>query len=124
MKFAAKSKERRGEVRYSMSGELPARLSIQGQQQNLEYVLVDVSPKGLGLLLSPSPAAGSLLELVFDDGSESIVFYLRYTRPLMDSPIPGLESTFRCGCELHENLQGKINLVEYFARFPSVMIGE
>lgn len=124
MKFEIKDDERRTEIRYSLSGELPARLFIQGQRQALEYVLLDVSRKGIGLLVSPSPSSGSLLELVFDKEGLSITLCVRHMQPLLDETVVGLESTQRCGCELHEGQQGKIDLIEYFRLFSTVLIGE
>lgn len=117
--------ERRQEIRYSLFGEIPARMIHPGHQQELTYLTIDISQRGLGLLMTPSPAPGDIIRLDFIDASyPSLLLICRHVHLIADDPLQGFESMRRCGLELAEDQQANVDLIEFFARFDSVMIGD
>jgi|GEM_PF-2359387 len=126
MKTAMSSKkDRRNEIRYSIFGEFPARMILESTGEDLLFLAVDISDKGLGLLVTPSPKIGQNIRIEFTESDlPSLSFTCRHVHEVLDGPMSGLESMRRCGFELVENQQIEFNLVELFARFDSVMIGD
>jgi c-di-GMP-binding flagellar brake protein YcgR len=125
MKTALSSHERRQEIRYSLFGELPARMINLTTEQELTFLTIDISSRGLGLLVSPSPAEGQSIRLEFTDQTrESLELIVRHVHNVMDDPVDGFESMRRCGLELNDDRVSGLNLIEFFGSFDSVMIGD
>ncbi len=126
MKTAMSShKDRRNEIRYSMFGEFPGKLLHQASQDELSFLPIDISHKGLGLLVIPCPSEGSQVRVEFADSQiPSLIFVCRHVHEVLDEPLLGFENMRRCGLELAEDQQASLDLIEFFARFDSVMIGD
>ncbi len=117
--------DRRDEIRYSIFGEFPAHMILESTGEDLTFLAVDISDKGLGLLVTPSPKIGQNIRIEFKEGDlPCLSFTCRHVHEVLDGPMSGLESMRRCGFELAENQQVEFNLIELFARFDSVMIGD
>ena len=125
MKAALSGHERRQEIRYSLVGEIPARMINVATQQELTFLTIDISHRGLGLLVTPSPDEGQIIRLDFvDQRHPNLLFVCRHVHAAMEEPLLGFESMRRCGLELTDDQQATFDLVECFARFDSVMIGD
>jgi c-di-GMP-binding flagellar brake protein YcgR len=125
MKTALSGLERRQEIRYSLFGELPARLINLATEQELTFLTIDVSTRGLGLLVSPSPSEGQTIRLDFvDQSGKSLEFVVRHVHTVMEDPLRGFESMRRCGLELNDDRKSNLDLIEFFGSFDSVMIGD
>lgn len=125
MKTALSGQERRQEIRYSLFGEVPARMINLATGQELTFLTIDISHRGLGLLVSPGPAEGQFVRLDFIDQQQpGLQFVCRHVHIVMDDPVRGFESMRRCGLELSDDQQANVDLIEFFARFDSVMIGD
>lgn len=125
MKTALSRHERRQEIRYSLFGELPARMINHATEQELTFLTIDISTRGLGLLVSPSPAEGQRIRLDFlDQSRQSLEFVVRHVHNVMDDPVDGFESMRRCGLELNDERAGNLDLIQFFGSFDSVMIGD
>ncbi len=125
MSSAAQTSERRGEIRYSFYGELPAVLIDETNEQELGFVLVDISKKGLGFLVSPSPKVGSIVRLQFEDPARPpLRFRICYVAQAIYGNIAGLEDMKRCGCATTGETPADFDLIEYLGQFSSVMIGD
>jgi c-di-GMP-binding flagellar brake protein YcgR len=125
MKTALSRQERRQEIRYSLFGELPARMINHATEQELTFLTIDISTRGLGLLVSPSPAEGQRIRLDFlDQSRHSLEFIVRHVHSVMDDPVDGFESMRRCGLELNDERTGNLDLIHFFGSFDSVMIGD
>jgi hypothetical protein len=125
--WRAKSSQQdsREDIRYSIFGEIPAYVILESTGELLTFVGVDISDKGLGLLLRPSPKIGQNVRLEFKEGDlPPLSFICRHADEVLNGSTSGLESMRRCGFELAQNQQLEFNLVELFARFDSVMIGD
>jgi c-di-GMP-binding flagellar brake protein YcgR len=125
MKTALSSQERRQEIRYSLFGELPARMINLTTEQELTFLTIDISSRGLGLLVSPSPAEGQAIRLDFTDQThQSLELIVRHVHSVMDDTVDGFESMRRCGLELNDDRASGLDLIEFFGSFDSVMIGD
>ena len=124
MKIAKNKDERRNQLRYSIAGEIPAQFFVQGQPEPLEYVFVDVSSRGLGVMLSPAPPLDSIVELKLEKSTQVLAFHVRYVKTESAFLGTDLESMRRCGCELHESQHDQIDLVKFFGQFSTIIVGE
>ncbi|WP_176736813.1 PilZ domain-containing protein [Oligoflexus tunisiensis] len=125
MKTALSGQERRQEIRYSLFGELPARMINITTEQELTCLTIDISTRGIGLLVSPSPVEGQVIRVEFTDQSHpSLDFVVRHVHSVMDDPVHGFESMRRCGLELHDDKKSNIDLIAFFGSIDSVMIGD
>ncbi|HYX38622.1 MAG TPA: PilZ domain-containing protein [Oligoflexus sp.] len=125
MKTALSGLERRQEIRYSLFGELPARMINVASEQELNFLTIDISHHGLGLLVSPSPSEGQEIRLDFiDPAKQSLQFKVRHVHSAMDTPVVGFESMRRCGLELSDDQRPSLDLIEFFGSFDSVIIGD
>jgi c-di-GMP-binding flagellar brake protein YcgR len=125
MKTALSGQERRQEIRYSLFGEIPARMSNLATQQELTYLTIDISHRGIGLLVSPNPMEGQVIRLDFiDQNHPSLEFIVRHVHLVMEDPVQGFESMRRCGLELKDEIASNLDLIEFFGSFDSVMIGD
>ena len=125
MKTALSGQERRQEIRYSLFGELPARMINLATEQELTFLTIDISTHGLGLLVSPSPAEGQTIRLDFiDQTRKSLEFAVRHVHSMMEDPVHGFENMRRCGLELQDDRSTNLDLIEFFGSFDSVMIGD
>jgi c-di-GMP-binding flagellar brake protein YcgR len=125
MKTALSGQERRQEIRYSLFGEVPARMINLATEQELTFLTIDISHRGLGLLVSPSPSEGQVIRLEFiDQNQQSLQFVVRHVHSAMDNPVHGFESMRRCGLELNDEKNSHLNLIEFLGSFDSVMIGD
>jgi c-di-GMP-binding flagellar brake protein YcgR len=125
MKTALSGQERRQEIRYSLFGELPARMINLITEEELTFLTIDISSHGLGLLVSPSPSEGQTLRLDFiDQSGRSLEFVVRHVHAVMEDPLRGFESMRRCGLELNDDQKSKLDLIEFLGSFDSVMIGD
>ena len=119
------AQDRRQEIRYGLFGELPARLVNLSTEQELTFLTIDISQRGLGLLVSPGPAEGQSIRLDFVDQKQlRLQFVCRHVHTMMDDTVHGFESMRRCGLELADEQKANCDLIELFARFESVMIGD
>ena len=125
MSSVAKNSERRGDIRFSFYGELPAVLVDESSNQELGFVLVDISRRGLGFLVAPSPKVGSIVRMQFEDPAIApLRFRICYVAQAIYGNIAGLEDMKRCGCTPLANTPADFDLIEYFRQFNSVMIGD
>ncbi len=125
MSSVAQPSERRGEIRYSFYGELPARLFDETDNHELGFVLVDISRRGLGLLVSPSPKVGTIVRLEFDEANRPpLRFRVCYLAQAIYGNIAGLEEMKRCGCVTLADTPAEFDLIEYLGQFTTVMIGD
>jgi len=113
MKYPKRDLDRRTENRCSFIGVIPGR--IVHRSHELKYLTLDVSRKGLGILLAPCPPEGEELVVEFDNPVRSP---LRFTV----KHIYGAESTagdpmHRCGIELAPGQSNDIDLIEIFTRY-------
>lgn len=125
MKTALSGQERRQEIRYSLFGELPARMINLATEQELTFLTIDISTRGLGLLVSPSPIEGQTIRLDFvDQTRKSLEFVVRHVHSVMEDPVRGFESMRRCGLELNDDRSAMFDLITFFGSIDSVMIGD
>lgn len=125
MKTALSGQERRQEIRYSLFGELPARMINLATEQELTFLTIDISTRGLGLLVSPSPIEGQTIRLDFvDQTRKSLEFIVRHVHSVMEDPVRGFESMRRCGLELNDDRSEMFDLITFFGSIDSVMIGD
>ncbi|MDQ3232050.1 MAG: PilZ domain-containing protein [Pseudobdellovibrionaceae bacterium] len=84
--------EKRGEVRYSLNGLVPA--TVQGLDgEDMDVVMLDVSRGGLGILVSGFPnRVGDILQLCIEgqDAIALIVRWMRRSRLGENMSLPGL----------------------------------
>lgn len=120
MKPTLRGKERRTENRCAFIGEIPGRLLHQSHE--LKFHALDVSRKGLGILLDPCPAEGEEILVEFDRKSRGP---LRFTVKHIYEGATGKEShdetdtaaMQRCGIELTPGQASDIDLIEIFTRY-------
>lgn len=122
MEARAIPRERRQFLRYALTGDLPGRLTnAAGVVFNV--VTVDVSRRGLGLLLDPAPQEDEMLTLTLEgQRGRSIVMEVRWSEQHHEfDSLPGLQSMRRCGLMAQER---KIDLVTILAKYDCVQIEE
>jgi len=125
MKTALSGQERRQEIRYSLFGEIPASMTNLATQQELVFLTIDISHRGLGLLVSPNPTESQVIRLDFAEKNRpSLEFVVRHVHLVMENPVQGFESMRRCGLELKDDSGSNLDLIELFGSFDSVMIGD
>lgn len=118
----APGRERRREDRYAFYGDIPGRMLHKKSNQTLAFLPVDISKKGLGLLLKPCPAEGEELLVEFSP-SESLRFTIRHIYEGASVSLDGFEDMKRCGVELAEDQQD-VDLIEIFTRYASVIVSD
>jgi len=117
--------DRRRHVRYTITGRLPGVLS-DAEGSAFEVLPVDISLRGLGILIDPGPVSGATLTLTINhlnSGINHLVFTVKWTA--MDSTmieIPGLDQMLHCGLELVDPTT--IDLVEFLGDFAEMAIEE
>lgn len=119
----AKIRERRTEDRYAFYGDIPGRMLHKASNQTVEFLPVDISRKGLGLLLKPCPAEGEELLVEFSP-SESLRFKVRHIYEGATVSLDGFEDMKRCGVELVEDQQSEVDLIEVFTRYATVIVSD
>lgn len=120
----AKTQERRRHVRYALTGTIPGH--VQGSNGvRYEVVTVDVSVRGIGLLLEPTPAVQDRLNISFDNdqGGEVLSFEVRWLSENHElTNVPGLEQMRRCGLSLLDHHVD--DLVDFLATIDCLQIEE
>ena len=71
--------EKRRSERFVLTGYVPGNF-LDAQNQSLEYVLYDISERGLGIFFDPGPQSGEFITLTMDDR----LIYSLITLGLMD----------------------------------------
>lgn len=121
MEARANPRERRQFIRYALTGELPGRLTNQSGVV-FNVVTVDVSRRGLGLLLDPAPEVGETLILTLEGRGGLIPLEVRWSAVHHEfDSLPGLQSMRRCGLQAMDR---KIDLVTVLAKYDYVQIEE
>ncbi|MFW7379924.1 MAG: PilZ domain-containing protein [Oligoflexus sp.] len=120
--------DRRANPRYSLSGSLPGELRGEDGVQ-FNAMTVDISRRGLGLLIDPAPQPGAVIELEFDqvENIPGDIKSLQFTiRHVLESPIhtiTGLVNMKRCGIEIIDP-DRSLDLVHFFSEFDTLIIQE
>ena len=106
-----KQDDRRQERRLAFSGETPA--SALNGASEISMETMDISRKGLGVVLYPSPTAGDEIQLHFHNKRiPSLRFKVKHVyKETLDG------GRARCGIELHEQHHRDIDLIELFTRY-------
>ena len=115
-----KGHERRVDQRFALFGEVPAQIFFRGEP--LSFLIVDISKRGLGLLLTPCPQEGDEISLVFNEGEvPPIHFIIKHL--YRGNPVPGNEdqNLLRCGICLSEQ-NGELDLIDIFTRHTLAVI--
>lgn len=122
MEARANPRERRQFVRYALTGELPGRLT-NAAGMSFNVVTVDVSRRGMGLLLDPAPEENEKLVLTLEGPrGGNILFEVRWSAVHHEfDSLPGLSSMRRCGLMVVDR---KIDLVTVLAKYDCVQIEE
>ncbi len=115
-------RDRRQDPRYALYGSFPG--EFKGRRGETYHVLpVDISRRGLGLLIDPSPAEGDKVELdLTGEGHANLCFAIKHVHDSSIVAISGLKDMKRCGLELTKEQEE--DLLHYFASFDSLMIQE
>lgn len=119
---AEKAAEKRRHVRYALTGEIPGVLTNE-RGEALEVVAVDISQRGIGVLLVPGPERREVLTLTLR-GPETLVlrFEVRWTTTEHDlEEIAELKEMRRCGLRL---LTSGLDLLEVFSALDGMTIEE
>ncbi|MBC7661952.1 MAG: PilZ domain-containing protein [Chitinophagaceae bacterium] len=118
-KKVKRGRERRTENRLVFLGEIPGRLTHKSQELN--FIPLDISRKGLGILLGPCPAEGEEILVEFKNNTHGS---LRFTiKHIYDAKQERESSTQvdpamqRCGIELTPGQQDSIDLIEILTRY-------
>lgn len=121
MEARANPRERRQFIRYALTGELPGQLTNEAGVV-FNVVTVDVSRRGLGLLLDPAPEVEERLTLTLEGRGGTVALEVRWTaiHHEFDS-LPGLQSMRRCGLYV---LDRKADLVTVLAKYDGMQIEE
>ncbi len=128
-KLRLRGKERRTENRCAFYGDIPGRLLHKSQE--LKFLAVDLSKKGLGVLLAPCPAEGEEILVEFDQQRrDPIRFTIKHIyegvsnhefEDRLDRVSEGeTEDMLRCGIELTPGQASDIDLIEIFTRYSSL----
>ena len=104
--------ERRKYPRFAASGKLPA--VLRKSDDELSFFLVDVSEKGLGVVLDEEINAGTELILEFNDSKDTIVLILTWTFKSGSWP-----DIYRCGLKVKDT---KLDLVKIVNGFEGVFL--
>ena len=115
-------RDRRQDPRYALYGSLPG--EFKGRRGETYHVLpVDISRRGLGLLIDPSPTEGDKIELdLSGEGHSNLSFEIKHVHESSIVAISGLKDMKRCGLQLAKTHEE--DLLHYFANFDSLMIQE
>jgi hypothetical protein len=118
--------ERRHQVRLSLYGELPVRFLDAEHLNEIFVTPVDITPQGLGLLVSPAPQPGESMIMQFlDESHPQILLRCCHSQAHQTGfVIPGMEALRRCGFVVVLKEAEDINLVQIFSGNDSVFIGE
>lgn len=116
MKSSLRGKDRRTENRCAFIGDIPGRLVHQSNE--LKFLAVDVSRKGLGIHLDPCPAEGEEITVEFKNKARRP---LRFTVKHIyeGASVKGKDDSEmqRCGIELIPGQSSDIDLLEIFSRY-------
>ncbi len=106
--------EKRGEVRYGLSGLVPA--TVQGTDGvDIEAVMIDVSAAGLGILTSSfSNRVGDILQLCIE-GQASIEMTVRWMRRPSMGDWTGSQTLTRVGLAAQKGQDSLLDRLEPFA---------
>ncbi|MBC7532288.1 MAG: hypothetical protein H7318_11965 [Oligoflexus sp.] len=118
-----KKQERRTENRCAFIGEIPGRLVHQSHE--LKFLAVDVSKRGLGILLDPCPAEGEEILVEFDQkirGPLRFTIKHIYEGASIKEAASETAEMQRCGIELTAGQAPDIDLIEIFTRYVTTTI--
>ncbi len=118
MAQAKREIDRRSENRCVFVGDLPGRMVHQSHE--LRFLALDISRKGLGILLGPCPAEGEEVQVEFEKQGRSP---LRFTvKHIYGDGGDGEKNELmqRCGIELTPGQASDIDLIEIFTRYDTV----
>ena len=107
---SALMQERRMEVRYSLNGLVPLKLMID--DKILDAIFLDVSSRGLGLIVEPSLKVDQTVNLKVS-GSLTIPVSVRWIKKPIGLTAPGVPIFHRAGvCLINEPNRGQVNILE------------
>jgi hypothetical protein len=120
-----KGRERRTEDRFAFYGDIPGRMLHKSSKQVVDFLPIDISKKGMGLLLKPCPAEGEELLVEFsENAAESLRFTVRHIYEGASASIEGFEDMKRCGVELVPDQQSEFDLIEIFTRYATAIVSD
>ena len=117
------AREKRSHIRYPLSGHLPGTM-VNSKGEVLESLIVDISAKGLGLLLDPGPQMGDILSLQFNtDHVQEVKFEVKWSlHSDKTQQLPGLHDMCRCGLLILDDSDDSLDLIEIMNRFDGIDI--
>ncbi|NRA67873.1 MAG: PilZ domain-containing protein [Pseudobacteriovorax sp.] len=119
MKEAVLLQERRLEVRFNLNGLIPLSL-ISGNGRVLTAIFVDVSRRGLGLIIEPSLRVDEEITLKIA-GSKDVPMSVRWVKKPLGVTAPGVPSFHRTGiCIDTTKISGTLDLTRVLEQFNCV----
>jgi hypothetical protein len=118
-------KDRRNDPRYGLSGALPGEIRDKNGVV-FSVMLVDISKRGLGLLIDPAPEVGSVLTLCEENSGneDTLQLVVRHVHNSQILTIHDLQNMKRCGLEILQPKQGELDLIQRFSTCDMLLIQE
>lgn len=119
-------REKRQFTRYEVTGYIPCTINDQ-HGQKMDAMFIDVSSKGMGMLMEPGPRPGDFLWITFDDDVRTrLRFRVQWVAANLDiQKIEHLHDMERIGIALmDEAAPADWDLVNYLKQFDTLEISE
>ena len=123
-RIAVKNLNKRMEDRFAFFGDIPGRIRVRESEELLTFFPLDISKKGLGLLLKPCPEKGEELLVELGSRGPALRFTVRHIHEGATYSHEGFEDMKRCGSELSAEQQSGIDLIEIFTRYASGAVSD
>lgn len=112
--------EGRKEPRFSVYGEFPGKF-VNQEGAAFSVLPIDISARGIGLLIDPSPTCGSRIQLELSD-KRFLKFRVIHVQSPIKSSVKNLEKLRRCGLEIIDHQD--VDLIEILTSTKQLTIQE
>ncbi len=119
-------REKRQFTRYEVTGYIPCTISDQ-HGNIMEAMFIDVSSKGMGMLIEPGPRPGDFVWITFDDEAQTCLrFRVQWVAANPDiQKIDQLQDMERIGIALMDETAGADwDLVDFLKQYDTLEISE
>ena len=123
--------DKRQQERFVLTGYIPGHFSDQNKTP-LDYVLFDISEKGLGVFFDPGPTVGETVNLSLANGTQVLEYSFRVQWTQREEGLENfssMQSMKRCGLQLMEmpnqkKVEESDNLISVFVSLDGVTVGD
>jgi hypothetical protein len=109
---------KRSALRYALRGNISGTFR-NARGEAMEILLIDISKRGMGLLVSSGPAAGEQISLeLFGADKQKLSFQVKWSANKETEELPGINMR-RCGLQVMED---GVDLVEIVGKMREIQI--